>query len=121
MAEQVRRYVVDADVVAADGGSDGAYSLLGVWTANELAQAMAEVLSVPDGVRGMLLRGGTAPVGHVLSIRIYDAATDTTPCGRCGALAAPTSHYDPARSDHVCDRCSASTDFCQCQRCQCGE
>jgi hypothetical protein len=66
-----RYFQVEAEVVAADGGSDAHYSLCGTFTADELASLLAEALQ--DNIRHMLLRGGKDPVGHELRVTIRDA------------------------------------------------
>jgi hypothetical protein len=63
-----RYFQVEAEVVAADGGSDAHYLLCGTFTADELASLLGEALQ--DNIRDMLLRGGKDPVGHELRIII---------------------------------------------------
>jgi hypothetical protein len=72
-----RHFEVEAEVVAADGGSDAHYALCGTFTADELASLLGEALE--DSVRDMLLRGGREPVGHELRLIIRDARGGTNP------------------------------------------
>jgi hypothetical protein len=72
-----RHFEVDAEVVAADGGSDAHYDLCGTFTAEELASLLGEALE--GSVREMLLRGGKDPVGHELRLTIRDADGGTNP------------------------------------------
>jgi hypothetical protein len=65
------RFEVEAEVVAADGGSDPHYDLRDTFTAEELALVLRKALR--EGVREMLLRGGREPVGHEVRITIRDA------------------------------------------------
>lgn len=65
------RFAVMATVEAVEGGDDGAYGLIGTWTAKEFLEALAESLKEP--ILKSLLRGGQTPVGHVLKIEIRDA------------------------------------------------
>jgi hypothetical protein len=67
------RFEVEAEVVAADGGSDGAYGLIGTWTAEEFLDALRAQLQQP--VRETLYRGATDPVGYALKISIYDVGS----------------------------------------------
>jgi hypothetical protein len=63
-------FEVEAEVVAAGGGSDGQYALCGRFTAKELSDSLLEVLGTR--VKDQLLRGGHDPVGSVLKINIRD-------------------------------------------------
>jgi hypothetical protein len=67
-------FEVEAEVVAADGGSDAAYDLCGTFTAEELCRAIAEQLR--RSVETLLLRGGQKPVGYELRIVIRDACEE---------------------------------------------
>lgn len=66
------RFRISGDIEDIRGGGDGAYSLMGTWTAEEFTECLREAMQQP--VREMLVQGRDPQgVGHVLKIQIFDA------------------------------------------------
>jgi hypothetical protein len=75
MAEELR-FIVDAEVCAADGGSDGAYDLLTPDEGSTAEEIAANLLSVlRHSIESQLTNGARGPgCGDVLRITITDWA-----------------------------------------------